>query len=166
MKLFDVKSKLTTFQIIIVCFAIVILIGTILLMLPVSARSGEPTSVDCALFTATSAVCVTGLIVRDTASYWSPFGQAVILILIQTGGIGVITIAAFIETMSGKKLSLLERNLVENSISAFQLQRRLRPDGNTQRGIFLPDCLQPECGCDSPDQPSDRVRWNRIPDMA
>ena len=120
MKLFDVKSKLTTFQIIIVCFAIVILIGTILLLLPVSARSGEPTSVDCALFTATSAVCVTGLIVRDTASYWSPFGQAVILILIQTGGIGVITIAAFIETMSGKKLSLLERNLVENSISAFQ----------------------------------------------
>ena len=113
------KRKYSTFQIIIIGFAAIILIGTGLLMLPFSSRSGEVASLDCALFTATSAVCVTGLIVRDTASYWSGFGQAVILILIQIGGLGVITIAAFIETLAGKKLSVRERGLVVDSISAF-----------------------------------------------
>ena len=115
------KNKLSPFQIILLAFAGVIILGGILLMLPVSAKSGDITSPECAFFTATSAVCVTGLIIRDTASYWSPFGQAVILLLIQAGGLGVITVALFIETLRGKKLSLLERDLVEDSISAFQI---------------------------------------------
>ena len=89
-------------------------------MLPISAKSGHMTSPECAFFTATSAVCVTGLIMKDTASYWSSFGQAVILILIQAGGLGVITVAVFIEFLAGKKLSLLEKDLLEDSISAFQ----------------------------------------------
>lgn len=79
------------------------------------------TSPETAFFTATSAVCVTGLIIKDTATYWSPFGQAVILTLIQTGGLGVVTIALFIETLAGKKLSLKEKDLMEDSISAFQI---------------------------------------------
>ena len=79
------------------------------------------TSPETAFFTATSAVCVTGLIIKDTATYWSPFGQAVILTLIQTGGLGVVTIALFVETLAGKKLSLKEKDLMEDSISAFQI---------------------------------------------
>ncbi len=79
------------------------------------------TSPETAFFTATSAVCVTGLIIKDTATYWSPFGQAVIVTLIQAGGLGVVTIALFIETLAGKKLSLKEKDLMEDSISAFQI---------------------------------------------
>ena len=79
------------------------------------------TSPETAFFTATSAVCVTGLIIKDTATYWSPFGQAVILTLIQTGGLGVVTIALFIETLAGKKLSLKAKDLMEDSNSAFQI---------------------------------------------
>ena len=104
------KSRISTFQIILLGFAGVILAGGFLLMLPVSARSGQMTSPETAFFTATSAVCVTGLIIKDTATYWSPFGQAVILTLIQAGGLGVVTIALFIETLAGKKLSLKEKD--------------------------------------------------------
>lgn len=84
------KNRLTSFQVIIVGFLFVILTGSILLMLPVSSRNGEVTSFLDALFTATSATCVTGLVVYDTATYWSAFGQAVILLLIQIGGMGLL----------------------------------------------------------------------------
>ena len=70
-----------------------IAIGTVLLILPISSQSGQFTSLIDALFTATSAVCVTGLVVVDTADYWSPFGQAIILFLIQAGGFGFMTSA-------------------------------------------------------------------------
>ena len=69
------------------------LLGSLLLMLPIATKSGQCTSFLDALFTATSAVCVTGLVVNDTATYWSLFGQGVILLLIQIGGMGIITIA-------------------------------------------------------------------------
>ncbi len=85
---FHRKKHLTSFQMIILGFAGVILLGTLLLMLPVSSADGIVTPFDEALFTSTSAVCVTGLVVQDTGSYWSGFGQTVILILIQTGGLG------------------------------------------------------------------------------
>ena len=121
MKWIEIKRQLTTFRIIIAGFAGLILIGAVLLMLPVSSQSHTGTTFECALFTATSAVCVTGLVMQDTATYWSGFGQAVILILIQVGGLGIVTMAAFVESAGGKKLTLLERNLVEDSISAFQV---------------------------------------------
>ena len=70
-------------------FAAVILIGAALLMLPISAQERTVTPFHEALFTATSAVCVTGLVVRDTASHWSAFGQAVLMVLIQIGGLGL-----------------------------------------------------------------------------
>ena len=90
------KRKLTSFQIIILGFSGVILFGTFLLMLPFSSRSGLATPFSDALFTSTSAVCVTGLIIHDTATYWSAFGQFVILLLIQ---IGDSTNADFLESL-------------------------------------------------------------------
>ena len=114
-------KQVSSFQIVILGFVAVILLGTGLLMLPVSSRAGTWTSIDDALFTATSAVCVTGLVVKDTAIYWSFFGQAVILILIQIGGLGIVTITAFIATVSGRKISLLQRSMLQESISAFQV---------------------------------------------
>ena len=80
------KKKLTSFQIIIMGFSSVILLGTLLLMLPISSRTGGFTSFADALFTSTSASCVTGLVVQDTYLHWSFFGQLIILILIQIGG--------------------------------------------------------------------------------
>lgn len=77
------KKKLTSFQIIILGFLGVILLGTILLMLPLSSKDGWVTPFLDALFTSTSAVCVTGLVLHDTATYWSMFGQLVIMVLIQ-----------------------------------------------------------------------------------
>lgn len=112
------RRQLTSGQIIIMGFLCVILLGTLLLMLPwANQETGGAPFLD-ALFTATSAVCVTGLIVHDTATYWSAFGQAVILLLIQVGGMGVITVAMGLARLSGRRIGLLQRNLLQESISA------------------------------------------------
>ena len=113
--------QLSSFQIIIVGFLAVIAAGTLLLVLPVSSAAGLWTRFGDALFTAVSAVCVTGLVVRDTATYWSFFGQAVILILIQIGGLGIISLTAMIANAAGKKISLLQRSMLQETISAHQL---------------------------------------------
>jgi len=115
------SKKLSSFQIICMGFVGMILLGTLLLRLPLATHSGDPTSWEDALFTATSAVCVTGLVVRDTALYWAPFGQAVILILIQVGGLGVVSVAAFIALVAGKRIGLLQRSLLQDTISAHQI---------------------------------------------
>lgn len=114
----QLKKKLTSFQIIIFGFLGVILLGTFLLMLPVSNRSGHMTPFMDALFTSTSAVCVTGLVVHDTATYWSSFGQFIIIVLIQIGGMGVITVAASFALISGRKISLMQRSTMQEAISA------------------------------------------------
>ena len=87
-------------------------------MLPISTKSGVATPFGEALFTSTSAVCVTGLVVQDTATYWSVFGQSVILVLIQIGGLGVITVAASFALLSGRKISLMQRSTMQEAISA------------------------------------------------
>lgn len=112
------KKRLSPFQIIILSFAAVILLGAFILMLPFSSAAGEVTSFSDALFTSTSSVCVTGLIVHDTAAYWSAFGQGVILILIQIGGMGVITAALFLMVISGKKINLMHRSTMQGAVSA------------------------------------------------
>ena len=99
---------LTSFQTIILGFAGLILLGALLLCLPIASREGKATAFSDTLFTATSAACVTGLVVKDTASYWSEFGQTIILILIQIGGMGVITFAAAIVMISGRKIKLMQ----------------------------------------------------------
>ena len=112
------KKHLTSFQLIILGFAGVIFLGSILLMLPFSSLEKVPTPFHEALFTATSAVCVTGLVVKDSGSYWSVFGQTVILALIQIGGLGVVTVAAAVSLLSGKKISLMQRSTMQDAISA------------------------------------------------
>lgn len=116
-----IKRNLSSFQIIIAGFLGLILAGTVLLMLPVSVNGCHGASVEDALFTSASAVCVTGLVVKDTAGYWSGFGQMVILLLIQTGGLGVVTVAALIARVSGRKISLLQRSMLQESLSAHQI---------------------------------------------
>lgn len=130
------KRKLSSAQIILFGFALVILVGALLLMLPVSGKAGAVTPfLDC-LFTSASAVCVTGLVVYDTAAHWSYFGQAVILILIQIGGMGVITVAAAITMASGKKISLMQRSTMRDAISAHQVGGIVRFTGFILKGIF------------------------------
>lgn len=116
-----IRKHLSTFQIIILGFLGVILIGTVLLMLPFATRGNGSASLMDALFTATSATCVTGLVVEDTATYWSGFGQAVILGLIQIGGMGVVTLAVAITIISGKKIGLMQRSTMQESIAAPQV---------------------------------------------
>lgn len=110
--------RLSSSQIIILTFALAILLGSLLLMLPASTQDGLGASFFDALFTSTSAVCVTGLVVRDTATYWSGFGQMVILLLIQIGGMGVVTLAIAIAAASGKRISLKQRSTMQEAISA------------------------------------------------
>jgi trk system potassium uptake protein TrkH len=112
------KKRWTSFQIISMGFASVILIGALLLMLPWCVRTGGHASFQDALFTSTSAVCVTGLVVHDTATYWSPLGQAVILVLIQIGGMGVITVAAAFAMLSGRRINLSGRSTMQEAIAA------------------------------------------------
>ena len=115
------QKKLTSSQIIIIGFASVILFGALLLMLPYATIDGNGAVFKDALFTATSAVCVTGLIVQDTATYWSYFGQGVILLLIQIGGMGVVTLAVAFTMLSGKRISLKQRSTMQEAISAPQV---------------------------------------------
>ncbi|MBO5094315.1 MAG: Trk family potassium uptake protein [Lachnospiraceae bacterium] len=112
------KKKLTSFQTIIFGFSGVILLGAFLLMLPCSSGGDAATPPLEALFTATSAVCVTGLVLHDTASYWSDFGQFIIMLLIQIGGMGVVTVAAFFSMLSGRKISLMQRSTMQEAIAA------------------------------------------------
>ena len=104
------RIHFTPFQTIVFGFMAAILIGALLLFLPFSTKTGETTSFFDALFTSTSAVCVTGLVVHDTATHWSLFGQVVILVLIQIGGLGVVTMAGFLAIISGRKIGLFARN--------------------------------------------------------
>ena len=127
MKLFN--KQLTSFRIIILGFLLVILTGCFLLMLPIATRGSENASLMDALFTSTSAVCVTGLITRDTATYWSQFGQTVILILIQIGGMGVVTVAAAVTILSGKRIGLMQRSTMQEAISAHQVGGIVRLTG-------------------------------------
>lgn len=115
------QNSTASFQIIIAGFLSIILIGAFLLMLPISSQARDYTSFSDALFTAISATCVTGLVVKDTATYWSAFGQFVILALIQIGGMGVITVGLMIVRITGKKISLWQRSTMQESISAPQV---------------------------------------------
>ena len=131
------KKHLTSFQLIILGVAGVILLGTFLLMLPVSSLERVPTPFHEALFTATSAVCVTGLVVKDTGSYWSLTGQTIILVLIQIGGLGVVTVAASVSLLSGKKISLMQRRTMQDAISAPKVGGIVRLTRFILKGTFL-----------------------------
>ena len=115
------QRHITSFQIIILGFLSVIILGSILLMLPVATRDGKGAVFSDALITATSTVCVTGLVIHDTATYWSIFGQCVILILIQIGGMGIVTVAVSVAMFSGRKIGLMQRSTMQEAVSAHHL---------------------------------------------
>lgn len=112
------KNNRTPFQVIIFGFLLVILLGSLLLMLPVSTQEKIHTPFLDALFTSTSAVCVTGLILHDTATYWSAFGQFVIILLIQIGGLGVVTVGGAFAILSGRRIGLMQRSTMQEAIAA------------------------------------------------
>lgn len=115
------KAKLSSLQIIALGFLIIILTGTCLLMLPWSTHEPGGASFGDAIFTATSATCVTGLVVQDTGTYWSLFGQIVIIALIQVGGLGFMTIATLFMLLLRRRLGLRQREVIVDSISHYQL---------------------------------------------
>ncbi len=116
------KAKLSSLQIIALGFLLIILAGTALLMLPWATRAPGGASFGDALFTATSATCVTGLVVQDTGTYWSVFGQVVIIALIQVGGLGFMTIATLFMLLLRRRLGLRQREVVVDSVSHYQLK--------------------------------------------
>ena len=131
------KKRLSSFQTIILGFIAVILVGTLLLLLPVSQQKGAEVSCLDALFTATSATCVTGLIVENTATCWSVFGQAVLLILIQIGGLGVVTMTASVALLSGRKIGLMQRSTMQEALSVSKMSGIVRLTGFILKMTFI-----------------------------
>ena len=120
------KFSLTTTQIIMLSFLAVIFLGSLLLSLPISSADGEAVSYLDALFTATTATCVTGLVTLNTASTWSVFGQAVILVLIQVGGLGVVTIMSALMILLQKRMGIGDRLLLQDAFNLNSLSGIVR----------------------------------------
>jgi trk system potassium uptake protein TrkH len=114
--------KLSPVQILSIGFASLIFIGAVLLSLPISSASGESTSFIDSIFTATSSVCVTGFANLDTGSHWSYFGKTVIIILVQIGGIGFMSFATMLAIILGKKITLRDRLVLQESMNTFNMQ--------------------------------------------
>lgn len=129
--------KMSHVQIIALGFFLIIMTGTILLMLPVSTKNGQGAGFLEALFTATSASCVTGLVVQDTSTYWSSFGQAIILIMIQIGGLGFMTIATMFFMLLRRRVLLRGREILTESISVNQVGGIMRLAKKILIGTFL-----------------------------
>ena len=134
-------KNITPAQVITLGFAAIILAGALLLCLPISTRDGMGAPFWDALFTATSATCVTGLILHDTFSYWTFFGQLVIITLIQIGGMGVVTVAITIFVLSGKRIGLKQRIIMQESISLSQSGGIIRFTGFILRGMIIIEAI-------------------------
>lgn len=119
---FKKKKNTSPFKILAIGFLSVILTGAILLTLPAATQSGVSTSFLDSIFTATSAVCVTGLVVLDTGTHWSSFGQGIILTLIEIGGLGFMAMSTFFAMVLGKRISLRERLVMQEAYNTFSLQ--------------------------------------------
>lgn len=130
------RSGIAPPQVILMSFIALIGVGTLLLMLPCAARAPGGAGFFDALFTATSATCVTGLVVRDTFTFWTPFGQAVILALIQVGGMGVVTMAVTIAIFTGRSIGLKSRLFMKEAISAPQVGGIIRMTGSIVRATL------------------------------
>lgn len=122
MKIPHMRRRFTPVQILATGFAIVIFVGAVLLSLPISSQSGQRTPfLDC-LFTSTSSVCVTGLIVVDTGTHWTYFGKTVIMLLIEIGGLGFMSFATLLAILLGKKITLKERLVMQEALNTFNIQ--------------------------------------------
>lgn len=122
----DLFKKMTPAQVLAVGFISVILTGAVLLTLPAASAAGESTGFIDALFTSTSAVCVTGLVVVDTGTHYSIFGQLVILLLIQVGGLGFMTMATLFALIMGKRINLKERLIIQESLNQITMEGVVR----------------------------------------
>lgn len=131
------RKRISPAQIILLGFMLLILTGTLLLMLPFSTRAPGGAGFLESLFTATSATCVTGLIVQDTAQHWSTFGQVVLLVLIQIGGMGVVTAGVAVAMFTGVKIGLKQRWVMQESIAAPQVGGIVRMTGFLIKGTLL-----------------------------
>ena len=131
-------KKTSPFRKITFSFLMVIVLGSLFLALPAAKRSPGGTYLD-ALFTASSAVCVTGLVVHNTATYWTIFGKTVILVLIQIGGLGVITVVIAGSIVSHKRIGLRQRNLMQSAVNFPQLGGIIR---FTRFLLLLTLCLE------------------------
>ena len=118
---YKIIKKMSPTQLILSGYCLVILIGTLLLSLPIATKGPGATSISDSFFTATSATCVTGLIRFDTFTHWTVFGQLVILAMIQIGGIGFMSVAIMVLLLARKRITLSQRALMQNSISAPQI---------------------------------------------
>lgn len=118
---YRLKKHISQTQFIAYGFFLIIITGTLLLMLPLSSRDGQSEPFLNCLFTATSASCVTGLVVADTWSQWSLFGQVLLLIMIQLGGLGFISIGIFLSIVLRRKIGLKERGLMQESVNTLQI---------------------------------------------
>ena len=142
MKFFKLKDiKLSPVQIIPASFFFAIMVGTLFLMHPISSASGEGTDFLTALFTATTSICVTGLVVVDTYAHWSFFGQIVILILIQIGGLGMIAVASMIMLLTHRKFSLTDRILLRDAFNLNTSNRLLSFLVNVLKGTFVVELI-------------------------
>ncbi len=135
------KKNRSPFQVIILGFMLVILLGSLLLMLPISSQDRVVTPFLDALFTSTSAVCVTGLVVHDTATYWSGFGQFIIILLIQIGGLGVVTVAGAFAILSGRKIGLMQRSTMQEAIAAPSVGGIVRLTGFILKTVFAVELI-------------------------
>ena len=121
MNIYTIFRRFTSFQIIILSFLLMIITGTSMLILPIATRNGQGADFMSALFTAVSASCVTGLTLQNTSEYWSGFGQLIILLLIQIGGLGVVTMTIAIVMASGQRIGLMQRSTMQEALSVPQL---------------------------------------------
>ena len=118
--------RLAPTQIIAITFALIILLGTLLLMLPISSQNGQSAGFRPALFTATSATCVTGLVLYDTGSQWSTFGQTVILLMIEIGGLGFMSMASIVIFLLRRKIGLRQRMVMAQALSVNEMEGVVR----------------------------------------
>lgn len=135
------KFKSSYVRIIALGFIFMILIGTLLLMLPQASRRGESTAFLDALFTATSATCVSGLVVVDTYTHWSLFGQLIILIMIQIGGLGFITVGVYMAILMNKRIGLWEREAINESMNTMQSSGSVRMTKKIIKGTLLSELI-------------------------
>lgn len=129
--------RLSHVQVIALGYLIMILIGTGILMLPFASADGQTAPFREALFTATSASCVTGLVLRDTVTSWSMFGQSVIILLIQIGGLGFMTIATFAFLVMQKRMGLRNREIMLESINNSNINGIMQLTGEIVKGTLL-----------------------------
>ncbi|MDE5780185.1 MAG: potassium transporter KtrB [Lachnospiraceae bacterium] len=139
------RIKLSTTQIIAIGFLTAILTGAILLSLPIASADGTPTKFVDALFTSATSVCVTGLVVVDTYSHWSDFGQFIIMLLIQCGGMGVVTFTTAIMVVIGRKVTLKDRLLLQDAFNLNTLAGLVKFLKRILKGTFIVEGIGALC---------------------